>query len=56
MLTLGGHMAAAAWKLGDIGRTVSHGICCGRALDERLVDPFAVPDESVPTLRLPGRQ
>jgi hypothetical protein len=49
--TSGGHLIAAAWKLADVGRTVSLALCCGCTTHEQLDDPFSVPDRILETAR-----
>jgi hypothetical protein len=51
VLTGGGHLKAAAWKLEDAGGKVEHALCCGRSLEEQIDNPFAVPPETLDTRR-----
>jgi len=47
VLTGGGHLQAAAWKLEDAGREINTAICCGRSLEAQLDDPFKVEVEEI---------
>jgi predicted amidophosphoribosyltransferase len=51
VFTTGGHLIASSWKVGDVGRVVAHGLCCGRTTHARLDNPFEVPSESLATKR-----
>ena len=53
VMTSGGHFVAAAWKLGDHGRSATLALACGRSLDTAIDDPFAVDPEDVDITR-PG--
>jgi len=44
VLTGGGHLRAAAWKLEDSGGQIETAICCGRSLEEQLENPFTVDE------------
>ena len=45
--TTGGHLKAAAWCFEDRERRVLGAICCGRTIQQQLVDPFKVKKESL---------
>jgi hypothetical protein len=47
VLTGGGHLKAAAWKIGEHKRVVEMAVCCGRTADRQLDDPFSVPVENL---------
>jgi predicted amidophosphoribosyltransferase len=47
VLTGGGHLRAAAWKLEDAGGKVDQAFCCGRSLETKLDDPFIVLPEAL---------
>jgi hypothetical protein len=51
VLTGGGHLRAAAWKLEDAGSAVQLALCCGRSLEAQLDDPFSVAPETVDITR-----
>lgn len=55
VLTGGGHLKAAAWKLEDAGGKVEHALCCGRSLETQLDDPFEVVPETIDISRTAER-
>ena len=51
VLTKGGHLIAAAWKLADVGMRADLAVCCGCTTHERFNDPFVVPETTLNTTR-----
>jgi hypothetical protein len=51
IMTSGGHFIAASWELEDHGRTPKLALACGRSMDARIDDPFAVAPEDVDIAR-----
>lgn len=46
VLTSGGHLKAAIWRLQDVHRQPVGAVFCGRTVDYQLDDPFMVPEET----------
>lgn len=51
VFTTGGHLIAAAWRLGDSDRSTDVAVCCGRTAHVQLDDPYTVAPEELDTAR-----
>ncbi len=51
LITGGGHLVAAAWRVEDQGRRVLLAVCCGRAMHHQTIDPFQIPEENLDLAR-----
>jgi hypothetical protein len=52
VLTGGGHLRAAAWKVEDAGGKVEQAFCCGRSLETQVEDPFSLAPEVIDISRM----
>ncbi len=51
VITGGGHLVAAAWRVEDQGRRVLLAVCCGRAMHQQTTDPFQISEENLDLAR-----